>query len=255
MTQESSSVLVYMEPGNSCGDLLPPGYRCNPKDEELILHYLMKKVSNQPLLCNIITSLMLMCTSKSEKLMLSGDKKGFCFTPRDRLYAKGQRPNRRGIDGYWKATGAEQKIKYSNRKPYVAITKRALVFYRGRPPKGDKTQWIMHEYNLYNEDHKKGTAKDMRLDNCVLCSIYYKGKTVEGSSHHENVNEPMGTLDFNHNDDNVKSLHHLSSTCKKLNGTFTMALKSLQSIYPNNSANHIHNHNADSFEEGLMINS
>lgn len=26
--------------------------------------------------------------------------------------------------------------------------KKALVFYRGKPPKGVKTNWIMHEYRL-----------------------------------------------------------------------------------------------------------
>jgi hypothetical protein len=26
--------------------------------------------------------------------------------------------------------------------------KKALVFYRGKPPKGLKTNWIMHEYRL-----------------------------------------------------------------------------------------------------------
>jgi hypothetical protein len=34
--------------------------------------------------------------------------------------------------------------------------KKALVFYRGKPPKGLKTNWIMHEYRL--QDAASSTA-------------------------------------------------------------------------------------------------
>lgn len=49
------------------------------------------------------------------------------------------------MSGYWKATGTDKGI-YSGTK-YVGI-KKALVFYKGKPPKGIKTDWIMHEYRL-----------------------------------------------------------------------------------------------------------
>ncbi|KAF5735257.1 putative transcription factor [Tripterygium wilfordii] len=59
--------------------------------------------------------------------------------------------------------------------------KKALVFYKGRPPKGVKTNWIMHEYRLadalsYNHNNKPIKSKDspMRLDHWVLCRIYRK---------------------------------------------------------------------------------
>jgi hypothetical protein len=34
----------------------------------------------------------------------------------------------------------------------VVGVKKALVFYKGRPPKGTKTNWIMHEYRLAAAD-------------------------------------------------------------------------------------------------------
>ena len=55
------------------------------------------------------------------------------------------RPNRASVSGYWKATGTDKAI-YSGSK-YVGV-KKALVFYKGKPPKGIKTDWIMHEYRL-----------------------------------------------------------------------------------------------------------
>nr|GMD00376.1 NAC transcription factor 29-like [Ipomoea batatas] len=74
-----------------------------------------------------------------------GENEWYFFTPRDRKYPNGVRPNRAAVSGYWKATGTDKAI-YSGSK-YVGV-KKALVFYKGRPPKGIKTDWIMHEYRL-----------------------------------------------------------------------------------------------------------
>ena len=80
-----------------------------------------------------------------------GENEWYFFTPRDRKYPNGIRPNRATLSGYWKATGTDKAI-YSGAK-YVGI-KKALVFYKGRPPKGSKTDWIMHEYRLIESKHK-----------------------------------------------------------------------------------------------------
>lgn len=80
-----------------------------------------------------------------------GEKEWYFFTPRDRKYPNGIRPNRATLSGYWKATGTDKAI-YSGAK-YVGI-KKALVFYKGRPPKGSKTDWIMHEYRLTEAKHQ-----------------------------------------------------------------------------------------------------
>lgn len=74
-----------------------------------------------------------------------GENEWYFFTPRDRKYPNGVRPNRAAVSGYWKATGTDKSI-YSGSK-YVGV-KKALVFYQGKPPKGIKSDWIMHEYRL-----------------------------------------------------------------------------------------------------------
>lgn len=74
-----------------------------------------------------------------------GENEWYFFTPRDRKYPNGVRPNRATVSGYWKATGTDKAI-YSGSKN-VGV-KKSLVFYKGRPPKGAKTDWIMHEYRL-----------------------------------------------------------------------------------------------------------
>ena len=74
-----------------------------------------------------------------------GDREWYFFSPRDRKYPNGVRPNRAAGSGYWKATGTDKPIRRGNENIGV---KKALVFYKGRPPKGLKTNWIMHEYRL-----------------------------------------------------------------------------------------------------------
>ncbi|GJZ94133.1 NAC transcription factor 25-like protein, partial [Tanacetum coccineum] len=109
-----------------------------------------------------------------------GDQEWYFFSPRDRKYPNGMRPNRAATSGYWKATGTDKPILSSTGDQKVGV-KKALVFYGGKPPKGIKTNWIMHEYRLVdstsfksptmNLSSKKGS---LRLDEWVLCRIYKK---------------------------------------------------------------------------------
>ena len=79
-----------------------------------------------------------------------GEKEWYFFSPRDRKYPNGSRPNRAAGSGYWKATGTDKLIASSVGSHKVGV-KKALVFYRGKPPKGIKTKWIMHEYRLVGD--------------------------------------------------------------------------------------------------------
>lgn len=80
-----------------------------------------------------------------------GEKEWYFFSPRDRKYPNGARPNRAAASGYWKATGTDKTIMTmvtpGGGQQNIGV-KKALVFYKGRPPKGVKTNWIMHEYRL-----------------------------------------------------------------------------------------------------------
>ncbi|XP_020598312.1 NAC transcription factor 29-like [Phalaenopsis equestris] len=155
---------------------LPPGFRFHPTDEELIVYYLRNQAMSQPCPAPIIPELNIYkfdpweLPGKSEL----GEREWYFFTPRDRKYPNGMRPNRATASGYWKATGTDKAIYSSSR--YVGV-KKALVFYKGRPPKGSKTDWIMHEYRLQNHTNSHSPFKpnkSMILDDWVLCRIYQK---------------------------------------------------------------------------------
>ncbi|CAN6484508.1 unnamed protein product [Victoria cruziana] len=166
---------------------LPPGFRFHPTDEELILYYLRNRVTSNPYPLSIISDVDIYkfnpwdLPEKAEY----GEREWYFFSPRDRKYPNGARPNRAAASGYWKATGTDKPI-YSG--PHFVGVKKALVFYKGRPPKGVKTDWIMHEYRLADH-HNHGAAaarprlhgSSMRLDDWVLCRIYRK-KSFEGAA-------------------------------------------------------------------------
>ncbi|KAK8618454.1 hypothetical protein V6N13_132446 [Hibiscus sabdariffa] len=159
---------------------LPTGFRFHPTDEELINHYLKPKVllsSDQPMF-SIIADVHIYKFDPWELpgKACFGEEEWFFFSPRDRKYPNGTRPNRAAASGFWKASGTDKPIITSVGSQCLGI-KKALVFYKGRPPKGEKTDWVMTEYRLLNDyfsSHRpKGT---MRLDDWVLCRVSYKGK-------------------------------------------------------------------------------
>ncbi|MBA0697400.1 hypothetical protein Goari_020941 [Gossypium aridum] len=157
---------------------LPPGFRFHPTDDELVNHYLCRKCASQPISVPIIAEIDLYKFDPWQlpDMALYGEKEWYFFSPRDRKYPNGSRPNRAAGTGYWKATGADKPIG----KPKTLGIKKALVFYAGKAPHGVKTNWIMHEYRLANVDRSAGKkSNNLRLDDWVLCRIYNKKGSIE----------------------------------------------------------------------------
>lgn len=99
---------------------------------------------------------------------LFGEDEWYFFTPRDRKYPNGVRPNRTAASGFWKATGTDKPILSASGSRRIGV-KKALVFYTGRPPKGVKTDWIMTEYRLPDTTTRPSRFKgSMRVRNYVF---------------------------------------------------------------------------------------
>jgi len=77
-----------------------------------------------------------------------GSREWYFFSLHDRKYATGQRTNRATVSGYWKATGKDRAVVAGGEDAAVVGMRKTLVFYRGRAPKGSKTEWVMHEFRL-----------------------------------------------------------------------------------------------------------
>ncbi|KAL7155855.1 hypothetical protein ABFS83_03G103800 [Erythranthe nasuta] len=161
---------------------LPPGFRFHPTDEELVMHYLCRKCASQSIAVPIVAEIDLYKYDPWQLpgLALYGEKEWYFFSPRDRKYPNGSRPNRAAGSGYWKATGADKPIGH----PKPVGIKKALVFYSGKAPKGEKTNWIMHEYRLADVDRSaRKKNNSLRLDDWVLCRIYNKKGAIERQQH------------------------------------------------------------------------
>ncbi|KAJ8531561.1 hypothetical protein K7X08_026995 [Anisodus acutangulus] len=157
---------------------LPPGFRFHPTDEELVVHYLKKKVASAPLPIKIIGEVDLYKFDPWELPSKAnfGEREWYFFSPRERKYPKGVRPNRAATSGYWKATGTDKPIFTCNSTKKIGV-KKALVFYKGKPPKGIKTNWVMHEYRLVDNNSSLIKKCSIWLDDWVLCRIYKKNNS------------------------------------------------------------------------------
>ncbi|KAK1577191.1 hypothetical protein Q3G72_019698 [Acer saccharum] len=108
----------------------------------------------------------------------------YFFTPRDRKYPNGNRPNRAAVGGFWKATASKHAIvDKNNRIGY----KSALVYHRGTPKESTKTDWLMQEYTLPDNTAanipSSSYSTNMKLNTFVLCKIYRKStKLMEPST-------------------------------------------------------------------------
>lgn len=74
----------------------------------------------------------------------------FFFVPRQEREARGGRPNRTTASGFWKATGSPSYV-YSSSNKVIGV-KKAMVYYKGKAPTGNKTKWKMNEYRAIEEE-------------------------------------------------------------------------------------------------------
>ncbi|XWS64814.1 hypothetical protein CRYUN_Cryun05aG0036200 [Craigia yunnanensis] len=159
---------------------LPPGFRFHPTDEEIITHYLTEKVMNSNFSASAVGEVNLNTCEPWDlpKKAKMGEKEWYFFCQRDRKYPTGMRTNRATEAGYWKATGKDKEI-FKGKGCLVGM-KKTLVFYEGRAPKGEKTNWVMHEYRLEGKFAYYNLPKGAK-DEWAVCRIYHKNTGIKKS--------------------------------------------------------------------------
>ncbi|CAN8238292.1 unnamed protein product [Cochlearia groenlandica] len=205
---------------------MPPGFRFHPTDEELVIYYLKRKINGRVIELEIIPEIDLYKCEPwdlpGKSLLPSKDLEWFFFSPRDRKYPNGSRTNRATKAGYWKATGKDRKVTSHSR---MVGTKKTLVYYRGRAPHGSRTDWVMHEYRLEEQECE---SKSGIQDAYALCRVFKKSaltnKLEEQQQHHETKKKNKAI--------STSSEQSTSSTCLYSDGMY----ENLEnSVYPASS--------------------
>ncbi|XP_058098496.1 NAC domain-containing protein 6 [Magnolia sinica] len=169
-------------------DLDLPGFRFHPTEEELLDFYLKGILYGKKLSFDIIGTLNLYRHDPWELPALAkiGEREWYFFVPRDRRHANGGRPNRTTENGFWKATGSDRQIRSVKDPKRVIGLRKTLVFYKGRAPRGCKTDWVMNEYRV--PDTCPSPKEDI-----VLCKIYRKATSLKVLEQRAAMEEDMRT--------------------------------------------------------------
>ncbi|CAH8344569.1 unnamed protein product [Eruca vesicaria subsp. sativa] len=154
---------------------VPPGFRFHPTDEELVGYYLRKKVASQKIDLDVIRDIDLYRIEPwdlQEKCRIGYEERNewYFFSHKDKKYPTGTRTNRATIAGFWKATGRDKAV-YDKSK--LIGMRKTLVFYKGRAPNGQKTDWIMHEYRLESDENAPPQEEGW-----VVCRAFKKKPTT-----------------------------------------------------------------------------
>ncbi|KAG6629636.1 hypothetical protein I3843_14G099100 [Carya illinoinensis] len=157
---------------------MEPGFRFYPTEEELVSFYLHKKLEGtRPDVHRVIPVVPVYDVEPWNLPKLAGElcqgdtEQWFFFTPRQEREAKGGRPCRTTVSGYWKATGSPGYV-YSSDNRVIGV-KKSMVFYKGKAPTGRKTKWKMNEYRAIKlETGQSNTVVPKLRHEFSLCRMY-----------------------------------------------------------------------------------
>lgn len=197
---------------------VPPGFRFHPTEEELLHYYLRKKVAYQKIDLDVIPDVDLNKLEPwdiQEKCKIGSTPQNdwYFFSHKDKKYPTGTRTNRATAAGFWKATGRDKVICSSLKRIGMRKT---LVFYKGRAPHGQKSDWIMHEYRLDDNttNHHETTTDSTSLvvgeyltsaeDGWVVCRVFKK------KNYHRALESPQNSSTM----DSRRSHMYLTSSAK-----------------------------------------
>ncbi|GER24939.1 NAC domain protein [Striga asiatica] len=190
------------------GESLPPGFRFYPSDEELVCHYLYKKIANEDVLRGTLVEIDLhVCEPwQLPDVAKLNSNEWYFFSFRDRKYATGFRTNRATTTGYWKATGKDRVVLDPKTRGVVGMRK-TLVFYKNRAPNGIKTGWIMHEFRMENPHVPP-------KEDWVLCRVFHKSRgeqlNNELHNHQNNISSSFSQQSLRQNNHHHQHGHNIN---------------------------------------------
>ncbi|CAI0396847.1 unnamed protein product [Linum tenue] len=169
------------------GVKLPIGYRFRPTEEELIVHYLKRKVFGLPLPASVIPELDVFHSHPSTLPGNSREKRYF-FCKREASGGDDNGEKNGVVDsscgrGYWKHTGKDRHMILSAPSPsfncQLVGMRRSLVFRRHKKASANlNNQWVVHEFSLLGLATIPFTNQvtKVKLGDWVLCTVFERKK-------------------------------------------------------------------------------
>ncbi|KAL2505474.1 NAC domain containing protein 83 [Abeliophyllum distichum] len=149
---------------------IPVGFRFYPTDQELVIHYLKRKVNSLQFPATVIPEFDVFQTNPWE---LPGDlwEKRYFFSKRK------MNLNKCSVSagcGYWKAIGKDKKIVAPGNNQTIAM-KKSFIFYKGNCT---KTRWVMHQYCLVGSLTTPFSTQKftMPVGEWVVCCLFWRKK-------------------------------------------------------------------------------
>ncbi|KAG8385006.1 hypothetical protein BUALT_Bualt04G0177300 [Buddleja alternifolia] len=162
------------------GNKLPIGFRFYPTDEELMVHYLKRKVFSLPLPATVIPDLDVFHSNPWD---LPGDLKEkryfFCQRKRNTM-SKCSSSSLSAECGYWKARGKDKQIIAPGSNLLIGI-KKCFVFYKTKKSGAVKTPWFMHEFCLVGSINTPYLTQKLMIQvgDWVVCRVYQRKRKTK----------------------------------------------------------------------------
>ncbi|KAL5759387.1 hypothetical protein ACOSQ2_018225 [Xanthoceras sorbifolium] len=149
---------------------LPSGYRFLPRDNVLIVDYLINKILNQPISTNTVKEIVFY-DFDADQLPI-GRFSAYC-KPNEAYFFTYVKQERTTKSGHWESSGPDKPIMHDNK---IVGFKRLFVFYSGE----ERSNWIMHEYRVNPgliSANAPNIALKRKIDRYVICKIQLKEDT------------------------------------------------------------------------------
>ncbi|KAM2858263.1 hypothetical protein COP2_023825 [Malus domestica] len=181
------------------GVKMPVGYRFRPTDEELVIHYLMRKVHAAPLPASIIPEFDVF---ETHPWGLPGDireTRYFFYNENMNKYV-GINSKRAAGCGYWKPIGKKKQIVANSKSNEAVGIRKTLGFcerkrhrchnhYHESTSTTTQTRWLMHEYRLLACQANPTQAFKAEVGNWVVFRIFQKKRRPT-----QRISDDMGVV-------------------------------------------------------------
>ncbi|MQM22810.1 hypothetical protein Taro_055868 [Colocasia esculenta] len=217
---ESTGAEVVVMGESEQEQVIMPGFRFHPTDQELVGFYLRRKVEKKPIRIDVIKQVDIYKFDPWDlprTVCNEEDKDCYFFCLRGKKYRNSIRPNRVTLSGFWKATGIDRPI-YSAAAAgecnELIGLKKCLVYYRGSAGKSTKTDWMMHEFRLPPSSCVAAGIKNqvaLQAETWTICRVFKRATNPAKRC------VPSRQVDANPNTSRViKSERLFANTCSRI---------------------------------------